>query len=104
MGAARTGDPEPAARAVGIRELKTKASEIVREVRETGRPIDITVRGRVVARLTPPPVDAELSADNRGRAAREWLLETEAFAQEVARRWPSPVSSVELVREQRRDL
>jgi hypothetical protein len=42
--------------------------------------------------------------DDRRQAAREWLRETEAFAQEVARRWPSSLSSVELIREQRREL
>lgn len=42
--------------------------------------------------------------DERRRAAREWLQETEAFTQEVARRRPSSVSSVDLIREQRREL
>ena len=38
---------------IGIRELKARASQVVRQVRETGEPIDITYRGEVVARLTP---------------------------------------------------
>jgi len=41
---------------------------------------------------------------DRRQAAREWLRETEAFAQEVARRRPCSLSSVELIREQRREL
>ena len=39
-------------RRIGIRELKSKLSECVREVRE-GRTIVVTERGRAVARLIP---------------------------------------------------
>jgi prevent-host-death family protein len=97
-----TPGDEPAARTVGISELRAKASEIVREVRATGRPIDITLHGEVVARLSPSPDQPEQT--DRLREARVWLDETEAFAQDIARRWPSTVSSVDLVREQRREL
>ena len=41
-----------AERRIGIRELKSKLSECVREVRE-GRTIVVTERGRAVARLIP---------------------------------------------------
>jgi prevent-host-death family protein len=99
-----TADRTPAVRTVGIRELKTRVSEIVREVRASGRPIDITVRGQVVARLGPLPANDALDDDARRQALRTWLDETETFAQEVARRWPSPTSSVELIREQRREV
>jgi prevent-host-death family protein len=99
---ARSDDHEPAARTVGIRELSEHAEEIVREVRATGRPVDITVDGETVARLFS--LAEQSDAADRRRAARAWLEETEAFAQEVARRWPSSASSVDLVRDQQRDL
>jgi prevent-host-death family protein len=38
---------------IGIRELKNKAPQVVREVRETGETAEITYRGQVVAWLTP---------------------------------------------------
>ena len=38
---------------IGIRELKNKAPQVVREVRETGETAEITYRGEVVAWLTP---------------------------------------------------
>ena len=38
---------------IGIRELKARAPQVVREVRETGEAVDITYRGEVVARLSP---------------------------------------------------
>lgn len=63
QGARSTDQEQPAARTIGIRELRAKAGEIVREVRATGRPVDITVRGEVVARLSPPPpVESGLTA------------------------------------------
>jgi prevent-host-death family protein len=39
---------------VGIRELRQRASELVRRV-EQGETIEVTDRGRRVAILTPPP-------------------------------------------------
>ena len=44
---------------IGIRELKARAPQVVREVRETGESVDITYRGEVVARLSP-------AAESRG--------------------------------------
>jgi prevent-host-death family protein len=38
---------------IGIRDLKNKAPQVVREVRETGETAEITYRGQVVAWLTP---------------------------------------------------
>jgi prevent-host-death family protein len=38
---------------IGIRDLKSRAPQVVREVRETGESVEITYRGAVVARLTP---------------------------------------------------
>lgn len=38
---------------VGIRELKQQASELVRMVRETGKEVQITYHGGVVALLIP---------------------------------------------------
>ena len=50
-------------RRIGIRELKSKLSEYVREVRE-GQTIVVTDRGRAVARLIPDatPVRDRLAA------------------------------------------
>lgn len=38
---------------IGIRELKGRAPQVVREVRESGKAVDITYRGEIVARLSP---------------------------------------------------
>jgi antitoxin (DNA-binding transcriptional repressor) of toxin-antitoxin stability system len=42
-------------RAAGVRELRERMTQILREVSERGESIDVTHHGRVMARLVPPP-------------------------------------------------
>ncbi|MFW6195546.1 MAG: type II toxin-antitoxin system Phd/YefM family antitoxin [Chloroflexota bacterium] len=86
-------------REVGVRELKEKASDILRSVREDRETVAITYRGRVVARLAPaeePDDDADVEFD------RVWA-EMDRVAEEIGKRWPRNVTAEEAVREQRRD-
>ena len=87
------------ARQVGVRELKTRAAALVREVGETRQPLVITNRGRAVARLVPLDEDERIWADSLAV-----LAEMEALAQEIGKHLPPGSSAVEAVREQRRDL
>jgi prevent-host-death family protein len=64
-------------KSIGVRELRQRASEYLREV-EAGETVEITSRGRPVALLVPvPPVGrrATLIAQGRMRPARGNLLE-----------------------------
>jgi prevent-host-death family protein len=61
---------------VGIRELRQNASEVVRRV-EGGEEIDVTVNGRLAARLVPPP-------SPRPPSARSQPLTWSEFAQAMA--------------------
>jgi prevent-host-death family protein len=78
---------------VGIRELKNRASEIIRAVREERAEYVITYRGQPVARLVPV-VD-----DEDGEQA--WR-ELERLSQEISAQWRSDKSAVELLTEMRR--
>jgi prevent-host-death family protein len=78
---------------VGIRELKNRASQIIRAVREDRVEYVITCRGRPVARLVPI---ADEVAD--GQTWRE----LERLSQEISARWRSDRSAVELLTEMRR--
>jgi prevent-host-death family protein len=84
---------------IGVRELKARASEIVRRVRDQRETIGVTVRGRVVARIVPverqPPSPEELSA--------VWASIDE-IAAEIGAHWPPDVTAVDAVREGRREL
>lgn len=86
-------------RSIGIRELKARTSAVIREVRLRGDEIDITLHGRVVARLVP--VAAPRPA--RRRSAAVWST-LDRVAREIGRRWPKGVSAADAVREGRRDL
>ena len=86
-------------RSIGIRELKARTSQVIREVRVHGSEVDITHHGRVVARLVPVAWPRPASR----RSAAVWST-IDRVAREIGRRWPKGVSAVQAVREGRRDL
>jgi prevent-host-death family protein len=80
---------------VGIRDLKQRASELVRLVRETNNEVLVTYRGKVVARLIP----AERSAP--GGESEAWA-QLDHLAAEIGASWPAGLSANEAVSESRR--
>lgn len=85
--------------AVGIRELKEQASELVRRVREERETIEVTYRGRAVARLVPieqpqPP--------SRPDTAAAWAS-IDQLAAKIGARSPAGVSAADIVSAGRRD-
>ena len=90
-----------AMREIGVRELKVKASEIVRNMRKRRTRYLITYRGRPVGMLAPlesadapasvPAVDALLAWDELTR-----------LGQEIAQGWPTGKTSAEYLTEMRR--
>ena len=91
---------------VGVRELKNRATEIIRHVRESRAEYVVTYRGRPVAVLLP--LDEGWLDEETARAAEavtpsdEVWAELEVLRQEIDRSWKSEKSAVELVAEQRR--
>lgn len=77
---------------IGVRELRAKASEILREVKDRNASYEITQRGKVIARLVP--ASEPLSPE-------EWLAQVDALAAEIEHYDEEPRSSVELVNEGR---
>lgn len=62
---------------IGIRELRQNASRYLRLIEERGEPIEITDRGRPVARLTPLPktgnrIDELVAAGRLRRGKGSW--------------------------------
>lgn len=84
---------------VGVRELKTRASQLVRGVRERGLEVEVTYRGRVVARLIPAGAPA-----SRARHGRRAWSTLDRVAAEIGTRWPKGRSAAEEVHEARRAL
>jgi prevent-host-death family protein len=56
-------------RPISITELKQRCHEVVRKVEQTGKPVTITRRGRVVAQLEP----ARSKPWERLRGRAKWL-------------------------------
>jgi prevent-host-death family protein len=84
---------------VGVRELKQNLSTILKRVRTKKEAVEITYRGRTVARIVPVVDERQLSADDAAV-----FEEVEKLAKEIGARWPKGVSAVDAVREQRREL
>jgi prevent-host-death family protein len=85
-------------RSVGVRELKQRTSQVLRELQARGDEIEITYHGRVIARLVPvgrPPA--------RRRTAAVWST-LDQVAREIGARWPKGRSATAAVREGRRRL
>ena len=85
---------------VGIRQLKERASEVVRRVRESREVVTITYRGRAVARIVP----LEDADHGGGPDVSAIWSEMDQLAREIGDHWPADVSAVEAVKEQRREL
>lgn len=87
---------------VGVRELKTQASEIVRQVRENRARYIITYRGEPVGLLLPLD-EAGPSSMEAGEQSAETPWETlTRLGEEIGREWRSPLSSTELLAGMRR--
>jgi prevent-host-death family protein len=85
---------------VGIRELKARATEIVRQVRETRAEYVITHRGRPAALIVPIAEPDTIDPETTARL----FADIDALAEGIGRRWPAGVSAVDAVREVRRDV
>ena len=84
---------------VGVRELKSKTSEILRAIRERRARYVVTYRGRPVAALIPLNDAAAVEAPGGEREAWGRL---ERLGEEIGRGWRSPQTSAELLSEMRR--
>jgi prevent-host-death family protein len=81
---------------IGIRELKTRASEVVRAVKEKRARYVITQRGKPAALLVP--MDAQIQKED----ADEVWERLEKLGEEIAKGWQSEKSAVEILSEMRR--
>ena len=86
-------------REIGVRELKVKASEIIRSVRTLRARYIITYRGRPVGLLSPLQ-DQEPNRAAYGESSA-WD-ELTRLGKEIGRGWPAGVSSADVLSEMRR--
>ncbi len=84
---------------IGIRELKQRANEILRQVREEQETFTVTYRGKVVAKLVPV-VDASTEQE---RTTAIWT-QMDELSREIGTLWPAGMPAAEAVAEQRREL
>ena len=87
---------------VGVRELKTRASEIVRDVRERRARYVITYRGQPVGLLLPLDEAGQVEAMAGGEQGANVWEELTRLGEEIGRGWQSPLTGAELLSEMRR--
>ena len=82
---------------IGIRELKSRASEVVRAVKEQRARYVVTQRGIPVAAIVP--MDALLPEKKSDDEVWERLMK---IGEELSKGWKNPKSAVEILSEMRR--
>lgn len=87
---------------VGVRELKTHASEIVRNLRERRTRYVITYRGQPVGLLMPLDEANPADLSPTDQSAMAVWEELARLGEEIGRGWRSSLTSAELLSEIRR--
>lgn len=93
--------------AIQVNDLKERADEVLRRLRETGEPVEILDGGRTIAKLVPADDGAGAAAESAAAQDAETAAiwdELERLSVEIGRRWPAGVSAAEAVRDDRREL
>lgn len=85
---------------IGVRDLESRASEIVREVHEEETEFIVTLQGEPVAVLRP--LHEKRERDLGEVDVEEVLAEADRLADRIAHAWRSPKSALDLLQEQRR--
>ncbi len=85
-------------RSIGIRDLKQHTSRVVRQVRR-GEAVEVTFRGRPVARLVPVAAPPRV-----GRSVAAVWSDLDRLAEEIDAHWRGRGGAALAVRQGRRDL
>ena len=98
----QAGRPKPSRQVVGVRELKTHAARIVRQVRDSRASYILTHRGRAVGVILPlDTADGTSQAAEDADAAAAWNAFVRA-GRRLERRFRPGVSGVRLLSTARR--
>ena len=96
------GSKSPTKKVVGVRELKTHAARIVRQVRDSRASYILTHRGRAVGVILPlDPADTAAQPSEAADAATAWNTFMRA-GRRLERRFRRGVSGVQILSRMRR--
>ncbi len=87
---------------IGVRELKVRASEIVRDLRKRRAHYIITYRGRPVGLLMPLEETQSRNIVPESESAAAVWDELTRLGREISRGWPKGVTSADVLSEMRR--
>ena len=84
---------------IGIRELKARASEVLRSVREERATYQVTYRGEAIANIVPVE-----DAAPESETPEQWLAALDEIIDAISDAWPEGVSAQEAIDDVRRTL
>jgi len=84
---------------IGVKELRRRLSQVLREVEETRGIVAVSNRGRIVAHLVPPPTPPKPSEKREPRIV---IAELDALAAEISAGLTEPVDVAALINDIRR--
>lgn len=84
---------------IGIRELKARASEVLRQVREERVTYEITLRGQAIAHIVPA-----LEEPGAPETPAGWLAALDRLTADIASTWPEGVGADDAIDDVRRSL
>jgi prevent-host-death family protein len=87
---------------IGVRQLKARASELVRSVRDRRARYVLTYRGRPVAMLTPLDEARTALPSSAGESGAAAWEELDRLGKEIGQGWRSPLTGAELLSEMHR--
>lgn len=79
---------------VGIRELKQRASDLLRQVRQNGQEIQVTYHGEVIALIVP------VQRPRQEESSDDWAS-LDTLAAEIGAHWPEGLTSIDALAEVR---
>jgi antitoxin (DNA-binding transcriptional repressor) of toxin-antitoxin stability system len=85
---------------INVEELREHIDELLQLIKEKGEIIEVTEKGKVIARLMPT-IESKQSSTKSDDPAWDAL---KRIAEELDPYWPKDVDAVEAVRDVRRDL
>ncbi len=84
---------------IGVRELRERTSEVIRQVREERAEYVVTYQGRPVATILPldtEQAEAEMVKAAKGAVVGDWER-YERLAEEIRSAWPADVSTQDVI-------
>lgn len=86
-----------------VQELKERIDELLLFVKEKGKVIEVTEKGKIIACLVPTSNQQNDEVElHQTQDIKQWFANMDQLAQEIGKHWSNEVSAVDAVRDVRK--